>query len=320
MSHHFELPPELDWKVRAWIRQHKRGLRFGILAALVIAFILAMGVLWGVFAGASHLLKRFASKAPTLIPAAWERQLGAVALAQLRSQIRFIEDPLLMESLRRLADPLLNTIPDKSYPFTLYIAESMEVNAFALPGGHIVFNRGLLDWAKTPEEIQGVLAHEAAHVLKRHSLTQMAQNLGIGLAFGQLMGNENRLLDALIQDASKLVSLKFSRDHEREADDLGWDLLQSAGIDPSGMVDFFVRLQADATKSIGGPPALNLLSTHPTPQERIDRLEKKKEALVPGTFKTFEGEFKNLRNRLLPTLERVSRWFPLWTINSGLAT
>jgi predicted Zn-dependent protease len=320
MSHHFELPPELDWKVRAWIRQHKRGLRFGILAALVIAFILAMGVLWGVFAGASHLLKRFASKAPTLIPAAWERQLGAVALAQLRSQIRFIEDPLLMESLRRLADPLLNTIPDKSYPFTLYIAESMEVNAFALPGGHIVFNRGLLDWAKTPEEIQGVLAHEAAHVLKRHSLTQMAQNLGIGLAFGQLMGSESRLLDALIQDASKLVSLKFSRHHEREADDLGWDLLQSAGIDPSGMVDFFVRLQADTTKSIGGPPALNLLSTHPTPQERIDRLEKKKEALVLGTFKTYEGEFKNLRNRLLPTVERVSRWFPLWTTNSRLAT
>ena len=317
MSHHFELPPEFDGRVRVWIRQHRRGLRFGILAALVFAFVLAMAIVWGVFVGASQLVKRFAGKVPSVIPVSWEQQLGSVALAQIRARTRFNDDPRLQESLRLLGDPLLNSIPDKPYPFTFYIAESMEVNAFALPGGHIVFNRGLLDWARTPEEIQGVLAHEVAHVLKRHSLMQMVQNLGINLAVGQLMGNDSRLLDALIQDASKLVSLKFSRDHERDAGDFGWDLLQSARIDPSGMVDFFVRLQSMSVINGGGVPVVNLLSTHPTPQERIDRLEKKKSALDRRSFQTFEAEFKQLRERLIPKVERLSRAYPQWMTRSS---
>lgn len=306
MSHHFELPPEIDWKVRQWIRQHKRGLRLCLLMAIPVAILLCLGILWGLFAGASYLKSRVAKGASAIIPVSWEQQLGSVALAQIKTQVRMVNDPQLMESLRRVADPLLNSISNKPYPFILYIADAKEINAFALPGGHIVFNRGLLEWAKTPEEIQGVLAHEAAHVLKRHSLLQLAQNLGFDLAISQIQGNETRYLDALIKDGSKLVSMKFSRDHERAADDLGWELLQKAQINPGGMVDFFIGLQS-ANKARGELSlTANLLSTHPTPQERIDRLEQKKGTITGQSFKTFEAEFKSLREGLFPTLERMS--------------
>jgi len=206
----------------------------------------------------------------------------------------------VLESLNRIAAPLLSTIPNRSYRFVLFVSEAREVNAFALPGGYLVFNRGLLERARTPEEIQGVLAHEVAHVLKRHSLAQLAQNIGLEVAVQTLWGNENPYLDYLVRNGSQLLSLKFTRDHERAADDLGWELLQNARINPEGMVSFFAELKAemDAKGKGGFGPGAVFLSTHPTPQERIERLGQKKGALGSREFKSFVVEFKALQASL----------------------
>ena len=95
------------------------------------------------------------------------------------------------------------------------------------------------------------------------------------------------VLDALIRDGAALLSMKFSRDHERVADDVGWDLLQNAQINPQGMVDFFVGLATEVEAVPGGVPGpmSGLLSTHPTPQKRIDRLRQKKATLGGRTFR-----------------------------------
>jgi predicted Zn-dependent protease len=300
MSHHLQLSPEIDLAIRSWISRHKPALRLGCFSSILMAFLLLIGLVWAAVWGASYLKDYVAGKATLWIPVQWEQKLGDVALAQIKTQTRFINDPAVLESLNRIAAPLLSAVPNRSYRFALFVSDVREVNAFALPGGYLVFNRGLLERAKTPEEIQGVLAHEVAHVLKRHSLAQLAQNIGLGVAVQALWGNENPYLDYLIRNGSQLISLKFTRDHERAADDLGWELLQNAQINPQGMVNFFAELKAEMDvkgKGSYGPGAA-FLSTHPTPQERIERLEHKKRAVGNYEFKSSVVEFKALQARL----------------------
>lgn len=162
----------------------------------------------------------------------------------------------------------------------------------ALPGGYIVIHRGLLERARTAEEIQGVLAHEMAHIEKRHGIIQLAQNIGLDLAIQQLQGGENQLLDSLIKDSGQLLGFKFSRDHERAADDRGWELLEQAQINPRGMSEFFAGLNADTSAPIP------FLSTHPAPQERMDRLRTKAAAVGPIEYRSFAAEFVDLQSGL----------------------
>ena len=295
--HHYHLPPEIHLAVRSWISGHKRALGLGCLASILLAVLLIIGLVWALFWGVFYLKDYVAKKATVWIPTRWEQKLGDVALAQIKAQTRFINDTSVLEPLNRLAVPLFNSISDRSYKFDLFVSNAREVNAFALPGGYLVFNRGLLERARTPEEIQGVLAHEVAHVLKRHSLIQLAQNIGLGVAVQTLWGNENPYLDFLVKNGSKLLSLKFTRDHERTADDLGWELLQNAQINPQGMGAFFAGLKSemDAKGGSGLGLGAEFFSTHPTPQERIDRLDQKMARLGSQKFKSFEVEFKALQ-------------------------
>jgi predicted Zn-dependent protease len=302
--HHHHLPAEFELALRSWIRRHKQGLRIGCFACILLAIPLLMGLIWAAGRGVVYLKDYVVSNAATWVPVQWEQKLGDVAFAQIKAQSRFINDTSVLSPLNRLAAPLIESIPENPYQFVLFVSESKEINAFALPGGYLVLNRGLLEKAGKPEEIQGVIAHEIAHILKRHSLLQMAQNIGLEVAVRTLWDNENPLLDYLIKNGSKLLSLKFTRDHERAADDLAWELLQMAQINPQGLVDFFsgLKLELDARGTGNSGPEAVFLSTHPTPQDRIDRLRQKKS--IPGIegFKTFDAEFKDLQDglRMIP--------------------
>ena len=302
MSHHSHLPPEIDWAVRSFIRRHKRVLRWGCLVGAGLSLLLVLGVAWGLFRGALRMKDWWAAKSPAIrLPVTWEKPLGEAALAQLRSQVRFITAPQVLAPLNRLAAPLFAGLTNSSDRFTLWVTESKEVNAFALPGGYIVFHRGLLEKAKTAEEVQGVMAHEMAHVLKRHGVLQMTRSIGLDLAVQQLQGRESLLLDALVRDSGRLLGMKFSRDQERAADDLGWDLLRQAEIDPRGMVAFFGRL--NSATDPGTVPSVPLLNSHPAPQERIDRLREKLPALGKAEFKSSTNEFRALQTGLGVILE-----------------
>ena len=302
MSHHSSLPPAVDAAVRAFIRRHKRVLRWGCLAAGLMALLLVGAAGWAMYRGALRLkdvvADSVAGKLPAIrLPLEWEKPLGDSALAQLRGQYPFVTDRRVLAALERLAAPLLQGAPGNSADrYVLFVTESKEVNAFALPGGTLVIHRGLLERARTAEEIQGVLAHEMAHVQKRHGVIQLVQNLGLNLAIQQLQGGENRVLDSLLRDSGQLMSLKFSRDAERSADELGWQLLEQARINPQGLESFFAGLLENA--GAGSAPPVALLSTHPAPQERMDRLRQKRAALGSREFLSFVQPFNELHAAL----------------------
>jgi predicted Zn-dependent protease len=122
--------------------------------------------------------------------------------------------------------------------------------------------------------------------------------VGVSLAVGTLVGNENGYADALVREGSTLLTMKFSRDHERVADDLAWELLRKAQVNPKGMVDFFVTLANES----GVGPQSSLLSTHPAPQERVDRLRQKMTSLDTVEYTSFIVDFQSLQTGLRSTL------------------
>ena len=196
-------------------------------------------------------------------------------LAQLKLTTRFVEQGAEAQALARVAHAL--TV-GAAGTYRFHLADDKLVNAFALPGGDIVVNRGLIAATHDAGELAGVLAHEIQHVALRHSLKGMIRSAGMSLLFSMLIGDLGTTLVG--QAAENLAGLKFSRDAESEADAEGFNLLVARGIDPRGMVRFFATL---AGESGATPPAL--LSTHPASAEREAALAVRLAALPPDCCK-----------------------------------
>lgn len=214
------------------------------------------------------------------LPVAWEQQFGEAAIDGVRKQLKIVDDPKWNAQLEAVKARLLPAVTNTTYPIQIYVAESSDLNAFALPGGHIVVFTGLLKAVDKPEELAGVLAHEIAHVTERHVLRKVIESVGLILVIQALFGDTTGLLAVATEGSELLLQQKFSRDFEREADDTGWTYLISAGINPRGMIDFFARLEKEA-KDAG---SLALLNTHPPTRERIERLEEKWKAIGQPKF------------------------------------
>lgn len=238
------------------------------------------------------------------IPARWETSLGQSALNQLRAGSEFIEDTAVRDQLREITDPVFQGIPETEYDFRVYLAKNPEINAFALPGGIIVLNSGLILSATGPEQVAGVLAHEAAHVTLRHGLRQIIGTVGLFALVQALFGDATGLMAVLIDNSALLLTRKYSRDYEREADEAGWTYLTAAGIDPRGMISFFERLLEETRTGENLPAglgdALNFLSTHPATPERIDRLREKWADVrhQAGGFQRLKIDFQDFQNRI----------------------
>jgi predicted Zn-dependent protease len=263
-------------EIRAQAARIRAARKRSVWALIFIALFLVGGI-WGLVMLKEPVVASIADR----IPPAWERQLGDVAFSGMRAGKRMIEAPDIAEMLARITTPLLDPIPQERYPFTVHIMSDPTVNAFALPGGHIVLHTGLILKAGSIEEIAGVLAHEAAHVTLQHGLRQMIATVGTVALVQAFFGDATGLFAVLTENSALLLARKYSRDYERAADDAGWTYLTQARIDPRGMIGFFERLlenseETDGEKSapgIGEP--LRFLSTHPTTRERISRLQER---------------------------------------------
>lgn len=215
------------------------------------------------------------------IPVSMEKQLGEVVFQQVKATSKIVTDPALTAQLEAITKRLLPAVKDTRYEFQFHIVENDVVNAFAMPGGHIVVHTGLLKKAKRPEEVAGVLAHEIAHITRRHSLRNMVSSLGTTVVIQAVFGD----LSGLADGAASLLGQKYSRDFEREADETGWKYLLDANLDPRGMIDFFATLAAEEEKTgLKMDGALELLSTHPATKDRMDALEELWKS-VPGDRK-----------------------------------
>lgn len=222
------------------------------LVSLIVAFFI--------------FLQAFTSFAVKSIPLNTEEWLGNLVFSSM-TKGKTIDNKQLLDSVKEIGETLNNKSNNSDYKFKFYLVKDDQVNAFALPGGYVVVNTGLLKKADSPEEVAGVLAHELQHVYQRHGLKRIIKRFGISLSIGFLFGNIGSTVDAI---GGELTGLKFDRDEEREADKLGLELMYNSGIDPNGMVSFFKKLQ----KIEGSlPNALTLISTHPDTEERIKNLQ-----------------------------------------------
>jgi len=232
-----------------------RSVGWTLLGALVFLPVLALLLfLWQ--------SERIAHAAAERISLTDEVALGDRAFKQMRDSLELEDGGPAFDAAQSLGERLTR---GSKYHYRIHVARSDVVNAFALPGGIIVINAGLIDATHRPEELAGVLAHEIQHVERRHSLVAMIKNMGLRglwlLVTGDVGGG------VFGSAVLELTSLNFSRDAEAEADARGFATLVAVGIDPSGMPDFFHTL---ARQDGASPPPF--LSTHPASAEREQKL------------------------------------------------
>lgn len=227
-------------------------------ALIAIASLVAVGafVIW--------LLGALAEWLVDWVPTSVDVALGEQNWEELAPPATHCSDPGPLAYVEALTEPLLAHAGDE-FEFRFVVVDSAEVNAFALPGGFVTINMGLLDAAQTGEEVAAVIGHEMTHVTERHGMRGVMRKVG-GLAFvAMIFGGTD--FETIAYLAEGLAGQAFSRDQEREADEGGRTMLMAAGIDPIGMATFFERLEAEQGQL---PGAVHLLSTHPNPGERAE--------------------------------------------------
>ncbi|MBI1809735.1 MAG: M48 family metalloprotease [Gemmatimonadetes bacterium] len=196
--------------------------------------------------------------------------MGANYAAQVSKQMPLVDDPASTAYLTELGNTLAKLTERSDLVWHFAIVDSKDVNAFAVPGGYIYVNRGLIERAQTMAQVAGVVGHEIGHVVRRHSVKQMEKEKGASIGYaGLCIVSPQTCRDAgdVISVAANGVFAKFSRDDEAEADAEGVKLLVRAGIDPHGIPQMF-RILLDERKQT--PGALDtFFASHPLEEDRI---------------------------------------------------
>ncbi|WP_455376983.1 M48 family metallopeptidase [Petrachloros mirabilis] len=281
-------PPELTQDLEATaarvrqVRSCQRtvwAITFGVLGALAV-------ILWF----GSDLLVDFAV---SRIPVEWEQKLGQAAYQDFLLRQTVLKEGAAVAAVQEITNRLTGGIPDNPYKFEISVVKSDVVNAFALPGGYVVVFTGLLTEAESGEEVAGVLSHELNHVLLRHGLDRMVKQLGLMAVVTIILGDQQGLIGLMKELGVEIMTLKFGRQQETEADVMGLRLLHRAKIDPSGMIRFFERLSEKDKERV------EILSTHPMSESRAARLKAELAVLPKQMPAPFEFEWKTVRESLV---------------------
>lgn len=261
-----------DKEIATTVRLHARSL--GKRSAPVP---LKKLLLWGGGAVASVaaiifvLVPLMAAQLAAILPPAGEKALGDTTLAQIRSvlgeaelEVRNCTGAEGVAAINGLRARLLPA-EDLPYPVDIHVFDHDLVNAFALPGGHVILFRGLIEAAEGPDEVTAVLAHEIGHVVHRDPTRDALRSAGsigvLGLLFGDFAGGTVVLLLA-----NQLINATYSQAAETAADDYAHKVLEREGIAPAALGTFFQRLHDEHGDAEG---FMAHLSTHPQFQERI---------------------------------------------------
>jgi predicted Zn-dependent protease len=217
--------------------------------------------------------------ANTSLSLADEYKIGLMIVRSLRDAGQVIEDPEINEYLQSLGMKLASNAHEGAYRFTFFAVKDTGINAFALPGGFIGVNAGLVTATRNESELAGVLAHEISHVTQRH-IARSVQNAGranlasvaailAAILIGATTGMPGDAVMGTVTAAQGLAAqqqINFTRANEAEADRVGIGVLTAAGFDPNGMPDFFWTLQQ---REGSGRNVPDLLRSHPVTSERI---------------------------------------------------
>jgi beta-barrel assembly-enhancing protease len=239
-------------------------------------------------------LPDFGTPADTALSKSREAQIGRSVMLQLRNAGIVMDDPLLTEYITTLGSQLASRANDGDFKFEFFVAKDDQINAFALPGGFVGVNSGLILASETESELAGVLAHEISHVTQRHiaraaydnqrmSIVSIAAMLAAVLlgASGNASNNVTQGLLLGSQALAQQRQINFTRANESEADRVGMELLASSGFDPNAMATFFEKLSKRYGSTTQYVPAL--LQDHPVTSERIAEARGRARLLAPVT-------------------------------------
>ena len=213
-------------------------------------------------------------------------ELGQQAAREVEKQLPILNDrdstAYLQDLGRRLVDSMPSQFQHPEFRYYFKIVDARDINAFALPGGPMYVNRGMIEMAQSEGELAGVMAHELSHVALRHGTAQQTKatsgkatliTLG-SIIGGAVLGGEAGAQLGAVGAAAYL--LKFSREYETEADVLGAQMMAQAGYDPADLANVFKTIEQQSGGS-GGTPGF--LSSHPNPKDRYERIQKERQLL-----------------------------------------
>ena len=231
-----------------------------------------------------------------------EIAIGKKYATEIDRSAKIIKDPVINEYVNRVAQNVARN-SDLKIPLTVKVLDDPSINAFALPGGFLYVNSGLLKAANEEDELAGVVAHEIAHVAARHWASQMTKATILQYAMIPLMFTPMSFpvyigLSQGLNMGIPLAFLKFSRDDEAEADFLGIQYMYKAGYDPNAYVAFFGKIVQEARSNPGSVPSI--FSDHPPTPDRIIKAEQEIKALLPQKqeYLVSTSEFNDMKTRL----------------------
>ncbi len=233
-----------------------------------------------------------------------EVQLGASYAAQIDTQLPIVRDPLVVSYINALGNQLAKVADTRGLTWHFAVVDSKEVNAFAVPGGWIYVNRGLVERAQTMNQLAGVVGHEIGHVTLRHTVQQMQQSQEVN---GGLMALctltkvcNSGAAQAGINLGGSALFASFSRQDEAQADDQGVKNTVNAGIDPHGVPEMF-RILLNERKT--NPSAVDAwFATHPGEEDRITATTKQISLYPPAQLRNLQVDsdaFQRVKRRLL---------------------
>ncbi|MCY3765930.1 MAG: M48 family metallopeptidase [Gemmatimonadetes bacterium] len=239
-----------------------------------------------------------------------EVEIGREAAREIERDLRLYNDPAVTAYINSLGQMLARYSSRSGLTYYFKVVDTDEVNAFALPGGWLYVNRGLITTAENESELAGVIGHEIGHVDRKHGARAISRQFGAAVIVEATLGGENasvrrQVLRQVVAVSTGMGQLKYGRDAEREADQFAVESTYAAGIDPEGTATFFQKLVAMQKKEPG--QLAKMFSTHPPSRERVENVRAQIGGLPPKAGLTKDSRrFQAIKDRILKR-ERVRR-------------
>ncbi len=262
--------------------------RFYLQSALALLLV-------GLAAALSGCATFSRAAADTLVPVAEENRLGREVAREIDSQLTFHSNEEVQRYVSDLGRQILRHVDNvpAGINFTFQVVDDpTTINAFAIPGGGIYVYTGLMRAMDNEAELVAVLSHEIAHVTRRHIAQRLVAAYGAQRVSNAALGNDPGLIGTLTATViGQGFLLRYSRDQERDADEIGFGYMVSANYNPEAFITFFRKLE-------GGPTPPTLISSHPPPAQRIQYLTQMIRELPQRPTRTEAERFQQIKDLL----------------------
>lgn len=229
-------------------------------------------------------------------------EMGRDVSKEAEQQLPILHDRQASAYIDALGKQLAARAPGERYPYQFKIVNEKTINAFALPGGFVYINRGVLEAADNEAQLAGVIAHEIGHVALRHGTNQVSKayvaQAPLAILGGVLGSNSvgSVLAQLGVGFATNSILLKYSRDAERQADLMGTQILYDSGYNPNAIVEFFEKIQKESKGR-----ASEFFNSHPNPENRISNVQNEIQRLggAPSRLRSDSGDFQEVKRIML---------------------